>query len=153
MMELANLPVAMHTIQEICQNEAYKNISFELQDILPLPRSSVLMSSSFSESIDKNLGDNSLVAYTMSWAINDKNIDASTRLQQEIQTALYQTKIDGKPLAWLHLTKEFSELDNKEFYRSSAKQLEEILQGYNIEDRIFITNRAQEWIYNNPTNE
>jgi hypothetical protein len=143
-MPLENTELFMEVTKKLLSDPYYKDIHFELQDLLPIAQSSILMSPSYSKDSNKNI---SLNAYTLSWPINSKNYAASREFKIKLEKIVYQIKTNNKPLAWLHPLKEYSHLANHQFYKESAEEVEQILKSYNINDRIFLTNNIQESLY------
>lgn len=144
MMRLENLGAAMEEIKRIKALPEFKKIVFELQDLLPLPSTKVLMAPGYSP----NSNDDIFIAYTISWPVDDDSRDLSRILQAMIETALYEIKVDGQPLAWLHPLKEFSFKKGPiEFYAQSAQKLEKILEAYGIEDRTLFYSKIHDYLY------
>jgi len=144
MMTLENLKQVMEEIKKIKALPEFEEITFELQDLLPLPSTKVLMAPGYSPT--KN--DDLFVAYTLSWPVYDQTRDLSRNFQATIETALYEIKVDGQPLAWLHPLKEFSFKKGPiEFYAQSAKKLEQILQAHGIEDREIFYSKIHDYLY------
>lgn len=144
MMRLENLGRAMKEIKRIKELPEFKDITFELQDLLLLPSTQVLMAPGYSKASNDAL----FIAYTISWAIDDDTREKSRKLEATLEQRLYDLKIKGDPLAWLHPLKEFSFKNGPiEFYAESAQKLEEILQKYGIEDRPLFYSRIHDYLY------
>lgn len=144
MMPINNLDLAIRVIKSVSQKDIYKNIAFELQDLLPLPSTKVLMSPAY---INKNDQDAQFLAYTISWAINDRNETESLMLKKELEESLHNTLVDGSPLAWLHPLKEWSHKKIRRFYKKQAHDLQNIFDKYQIDDRSIINNKLQDYLY------
>lgn len=144
MMKLENLGLVMAEIQNIRALPEFQSITFELQDLLPLPTTKVLMSPGYSPT----KSDDMFVAYTLSWPLDEDTRELSRRFQEKIENKLYETKINNEPLGWLHPLKEFSFKKGPiEFYTQSAKKLEQILQAHGIEDREIFYSKIHDYLY------
>ncbi len=88
------------------------------------------------------------IAYTLSWPVNDDTRELSRQFQATLEQTLYDTKVNGEPLAWLHPLKEFSFKSGRiEFYKNAARKLETILQKYGIQDREIFHSRIHDYLY------
>jgi len=145
MLRLENLPLVIKEIQKIKETPEFENIVFELQDLLPLPSTKVLMSPAYAPANNNEV----FIAYSISWPVDKSTRDLSRRLQAKIVSTLNQIIINGQALAWLHPLKEFSFTQGPlEFYAASAQKLEQILNKYGIQDREIFYNKTHDYLYN-----
>jgi hypothetical protein len=146
MLKLENLKLVMNEIKRIKMLPEFKAITFELQDLLPLPSSRVLMAPAYSPQINAGI----FIAYTMSWPIDNNTRDISRRFQAKVEKVLYEMTVDAQPIAWLHPLKEFSFKNGPiEFYADSARRLQDILKSYGIEDRNIFYSKIHDYLYVN----
>lgn len=144
MHRLENLPRVTEEIRKIKMRPEFEDITFELQDLLPLPSTRVLMAPGYSAEPN----DEIFVAYTISWPVDEDSREISHRLERAFESELYNIKVDGKPLAWLHPLKEFSFKNGPiKFYADAAQKLEAILQEYHIDDRGIFHSKIHDYLY------
>lgn len=144
MLRLENLTRVTNEIERISSQPQFKMISFELQDLLPLPSTKVLMAPGYSP-IEN---DDVYIAYTISWVVTEDTKALTRMLEACIEQELYDTKINGEPLAWLHPLKEFSFMNGRiKFYREAAEQLERVLKSYGIDDSGLFYSRIHDYLY------